>query len=574
MKPLLPRPRAWLIACGSGAVVLAAAAVLYFSQPSDRFQLRDVTAETGIRFKHTDGSSGLRRIIETVSAGLALFDYNGDGLIDVYFLNGAHFPGRPVDAAARNALYRNDGGWRFTDVTDQAGVGDTRHGLGVTVGDYDNDGYADLYLNNYGPNVLYRNNGDGTFRDASQEANVSGRDVGAGTCFLDMDADGDLDLYAANYLMLSEDDHVTTTIHGVPAYARPDRYPPAPDRLYRNNGDGTFTDASAASGVDRVTGWGMGTVCADFDGDGDTDIFVGNDVAENFLLENDGSGNFEEIGLIAGVAYDLYGNSQGSMGVDCGDYDNDGRLDFYQTSYQLQHAVLFRNLGNSIFEDVSLTSGAGDGTYALVTWGNGLVDFDNDGHRDLFIACGHLQDNVELYDDTTAYRARNILLTNTGRGKFVNISHQCGDGLSVKLSSRGVAFDDLDNDGDIDAVVLNSREKPTILRTDSVSGNHWIQIRLCGTNSNREGVGACVKVVADDLVQIAEVHSGRGYQSHWGSWLHFGLGDRAHVDRIEIHWIGGNVDVIENVAADQRLTVLEDADRVKDMGRSAEVRTR
>ncbi|UCE48116.1 MAG: VCBS repeat-containing protein, partial [Phycisphaerales bacterium] len=368
--------------------------------------LRDVTGKTGITFRHTDGSSGQRYIMETVSAGLALFDYDGDGDIDIYFLNGAPLKGSKFKKPPENALYRNEGKWKFTDVTEQARVGDTGYGLGVAVGDYDNDGDPDIYVNNHGPNVLYRNNGDGTFTDITKQGGVAnGSKVGAGACFLDSDKDGDLDLYVSNYLDFSYGKHVPVMQRGFPVYATPRYFLPLPDNLYRNNGDGTFTDISKSSGVGQHAGWGMGIVCADYDGDDDTDILIGNDVAENFLFRNDGTGRFDEVGLQAGVAYDLHGDQQGSMGVDCGDYDNDGLLDFYVTSYELQLATLYRNLGEGMFEDVTMLTGAGAGTLPHVTWGNSFVDFDNDGDRDIFVACGHLQDNVEQYDDTKAYSA-------------------------------------------------------------------------------------------------------------------------------------------------------------------------
>jgi hypothetical protein len=520
--------------------------------------LHDVTKETGITFVHTDGGSGLHYVMETVSAGLALFDYDGDGDIDIYFLNGAPLKGTEVKVAPENALYRNEGNWKFTDVTEKAGVGDRGYGLGVAVGDYDNDGDPDIYLNNYGPNVLYSNNGDGTFTDVTKKAGVdNGFQVGAGTCFLDMDKDGDLDLYVSIYLEFSYEKHITLTTKGVPVYANPRFYPPKHDFLYRNNGDGTFTDVSQSSGIGNHAGWGMGMVCGDYDNDGDTDIFIGNDVAENFLFQNDGTGKFEEVGLMTATAYDLHGDEQGSMGVDCGDYDNDGFLDFYVTSYQGQLATLYRNLGNGMFEDVTLVTGSGVGTLPHVTWGNSFVDFDNNGFRDIFVACGHLQDNVEKFDDTTTYFARNILLMNTGDGKFIDISDESGDGMKVKLSSRGAGFDDLDNDGDVDVVILNSRREPTILRNDSPSKGHWLQIRLRGVKTNRDGIGAHVKVIAGDLTLIDEVHSGRGYQSHYGTRLYFGLGNREKVDRIEVRWIGGKVDVFENIAVDQIVTLIE-----------------
>ena len=521
-------------------------------------QLKDVTAQTGIAFKHTDGSCGNRYIMETVGCGLALFDYDGDGDVDIYFLNGAPLKGAKTDVAATNRLYRNDGNWKFTDVTALAGVGDTGYAMGVAVGDFDNDGDLDIYLNNYGPNVMYRNNGDGTFSDVTEKTGTAnGNRVGAGACFLDMDKDGDLDLYAANYVDFSYEKHACDKLRGFEIYVGPNHYPAVPDSLYRNNGDGTFTDVSTESGIGRHKGWAMGIVCTDYDGDGDTDVFVANDMSANFLFENDGTGKFEETGLLAGVAYDVHGDEQGSMGVDCGDYNNDGRLDFYQTCYQRQSAVLYENLGDGLFEDVSLATRAGTGTRPQVTWGNGLIDFDNDGDRDIFVACGHLQDNIERFDDTSAYLAQNILLSNDGKGKFTDVSNDCGDGLKVKLSSRGAAFDDLDNDGDVDVVILNSRREPTILRNDSPPENHWLQVRLQGTKTNRDGVGARVKVVAGDLALIDEVHSGRSYQSDYGKRLHFGLGKRDRVDRIEVRWIGGAADIVENVGVDRLVTVTE-----------------
>ncbi len=520
--------------------------------------LHDVTAQTGITFRHTDGSGGQRYIVETVASGLATFDYDGDGWIDIYFLNGRPLRGSPPDPNARNALYRNLGGWRFADVTAEAGVGDAGYGLGVCLGDYDNDGWPDIYVNNFGPNVLYRNRGDGTFSDVTALAGVGrGHKVGAGACFLDMDADGDLDLYAANYVHFTYENHVARTVDGFPQYAGPKDYPPEPDNLFRNNGDGTFTDVTGAAGIGAVAGTGMGMVAADYDNDGDTDIFVLNDVSRNFFFRNDGRGHFTEDGIALGLAFNFHGHELGSMGVDCGDYDNDGWLDFLQTSYQAELPVLFRNRGDGSFDDVTVETGAGAGSFPYVKWGVGFVDFDNDGFRDLFILCGHLQDNIELWDDTTSYLCRPVLLRNTGDGKFVNVSDHAGDGLRVKVVGRGVAFDDLDNDGDIDVVILSSRRPAVILRNDSHTGNHWLQIELRGRRANRDGVGAHVRVVAGPLSQLAEVHSGRSYQSHFGSRLHFGLGKHARVDKVEIRWLGGTTQVLRDIPADQRIVVQE-----------------
>jgi enediyne biosynthesis protein E4 len=560
----------WLVITGVAAVA-AAVAVLRISLPPVRplapagpIHLRDVSAETGIAFLHTDGSSGRRYIVEAMSAGVATFDFDGDGLIDIYFLNGAPLRGADFDPAAPpiNRLYRNNGDWTFTEVTGLAGLADAGFGLGVAVADYNNDGFPDLYLNNHGPNVLYRNNGDGTFTDVTDQAGVgNGDQVGAGAAFLDIDSNGNLDLYATNYLVFDYSMHVQRSIDGIPSYPSPKDFQPVPDTLFRNNGDGTFTDISVGSGIGLHAGTGMGMVCADYDNSGHTDIFVCNDVAENFFFRNDGTGKFEEVGLLIGVAYNFYGDENASMGVDCADYDNDGLLDFFMTSYQSELPVLYRNLGNGMLEDVTLRTDAGTGTLPHVNWGIGLIDFDNDGDRDVFIANGHTEDNAELRDRSTAWRARNTLLLNTlietGEARFVDVSNQAGDGLLPVRASRGAAFDDLDNDGRIDAVILNIRDQPTILRNESANGHLWLQIQLRGTRSNRDGVGSRVTVTAGDLVQTAEVHSGRGYQGHFGSRLHFGLGAHDHVDRIEIRWHGGDTQVVENLPVNRLHTFIE-----------------
>jgi hypothetical protein len=528
--------------------------------PATSILLRDVTKETGIDFQHTDGGSGTRYIVETVTAGLALFDYDSDGDIDIYFLNGAPLKGTKVGEPPTNRLYRNDGNWQFTDVTAAAGVGDLGFGLGVAVGDYNNDKSPDIYVNNFGTNVLYRNNGDGTFTDVTEQSGTAGEStkVGAGACFLDADQDGDLDLYVSNYIDFTYDGHVYNERRGIHVYPGPFHYHPTPDVFYVNNGDGTFRDGSQESGIAAVSGRGMGTVCFDYESDGDTDIIVANDSSENFLFKNDGNGHFTEVGLLAGVAYDYKGETQGSMGVICGDYDNDGQQDFYVTSYQDEFPTLYKNQGAGLFDDVTISSGAGQGSQQHVSWGTGFADFDNDGDRDIFVACGHLYDNVDEFSDSTSYEVRNILLENSGKGTFVNVSNSAGDGMQPKFSSRGCAFDDLDNDGDIDAVIVNSRSAPTILRNDSKTGHHWLQIRLQGADTNRDGIGARVRVVAGDLTLVDEVHSGRGYESHYGTRLHFGLGPRDRIDRIEVHWIGQEAPTVrENVAVDRLITIEE-----------------
>jgi hypothetical protein len=462
-------------------------------------------------------------------------------------------------------LYRNQGNFKFVDVTAEAGIGHPGFGLGIAVADYDNDGDADVFLSNFGPNVLYRNNGDGTFTDVSEEAGVAGGErMGAGACFLDIENDGDLDLFVANYVDYSCQTRVFKTIDGVRVYPGPLHFDPLGDMLFRNEGDGTFVDISESAEIAAHAGTGMGSVCADYDDDGDTDIIVANDVMGNFVFQNDGTGKFREVGMACGLAYDFNGRQTGSMGVECADYDNDGHLDFFVTSYSGELPTLYRNLGGGMYQDVTQRTGAGARTFPDVTWGTGLVDLDNDGDRDLFVASGNYQKSVEGYNRVAVREALNTLLMNTGDGKFVDVSDDCGDGLAVQHSSRGAAFDDLDNDGDIDAVVLNSRQVPTILRNESPAANHWLQIRLRGISSNRDGVGARVTVIAGGHSQVAEVHSGRGYQSHWGTRLHFGLGEQKRVDRIKVVWPGGETDLLEEVDADQLLTVVEGASRTPD----------
>jgi hypothetical protein len=522
-------------------------------------RLIDATEASGITFRHNHGGSGQGYIVEGMVSGLALFDYDGDGFIDIYFLNGAALKGTVLDAPPRNTLYRNHGDWTFTDVTAEAGVGDEGFGLGVTVGDYDGDGDPDLYVNNFGPNVLYRNNGDRTFTDVTAEAGVANGDkVGAGACFLDIEGDGDLDLYASNYVNFSYENHVPIMIQGKTFQAGPQYYKPVPDTLYRNNGDGTFTDISESSGIGSVSGPGMGMVCADFDDDGDQDIFVCHDGAPNFYFQNDGQGNFQEMGLLAGVAYDFAGNENSSMGVDCGDYDNDGRLDLFMTDYQAEMPVLYRNLGDGFFEDATSAAKITNDLLPHVNWGTGLVDLDNDGDRDLFVACGHF-DRIETIDDRTALKIPNYVLMNTGDGRFVDVTQDCGDGLRVVESSRGTGFDDLDNDGDLDGVILNAHAPPTLLRNETQNANHWLQVRLEGSPGNRFAVGARVRVVAGDLVQVAEVHSGRGYQSHYGTRLQFGLGDRQRVDRVEVRWPNGDWEWFPTQPIDRQIVLRKES---------------
>jgi hypothetical protein len=536
------------------------------STESGAIQLTDVSNSSGIAFKHTDGASGRKYLVEPMSAGLALFDYDGDGLIDIYFANGAPLPPLPPDPRTTSALYRNEGSFRFREVTQAAGVGSTQFGLGVVAGDYDGDGDPDLYLSNLGPNVLYRNNGDGTFTDVTQTAGVGRGDrMGAGAVFLDADGDGDLDLLAANYTVFSLEKNPQRSEDGFPIYPGPLDFEPETNVFFLNNGDGTFSDASDAAGIAQCAGTGMGAIAADYDNDRDSDLFVANDVMGSFLFENDGTGKFSEVGVVRGFAYGYDGRARGNMGVDCADYDHDGWLDLFVTTFINETCVLFRN-SRGRFEDATAASGAGSGSVRQVKWGTGFADFDGDGHRDLFIACGHLDQEVHRWVPGARYREPNLLLRNNG-GKFEEVSTRCGDGLAPAHSSRGTGLDDLDNDGDVDLVILNSADQPTIVRNDTRLPHHWLEVELRGRQSNRDGVGAQVRVTAGGRTQLDEVHAGRGYQSHHGTRLHFGLGSAQEVERIEVRWIGGGTDVLEGVAADQVLLIREGSDKAVTLGR-------
>ena len=510
-------------------------------------RLVEVTEESGIGFRHSDGSeSGQRHISESVASGLATFDYNGDGLVDLLFLNGwdskASVSKDGSSLLGRSALYRNEGGWRFTDVSASSGLMSRRHHLGVCVGDVNEDGLPDLYFSNFGSDILYRNLGDGTFLDVTAQSGLASLPAfGAGALFLDMDADGDLDLFVAQYCDFTFEKHQLRYINGFPAYTGPMTYGPVADRLYENQGDGTFKDVSASSGIASRKGTGMGVVATDFDNDGDQDIVVGNDAMANFVWRNDGGGHFTEVGLLSGLAFDANGVGLGTMGVDCADFNHDGVMDFFMTSYEKQWVSLYEGEPGGLFTDVTHLRQAGQGSFKEVNWGCGMIDFDNDGYRDLFVACGHLQDNVHLWDEQSAYPSRNLLLRNNRKGRFDMMSPAGVPGLSALHSSRGAAFDDLDNDGDMDVVILNARAQPTLLRNDSPNQHDWIGFDL-RTSRGRHAVGARVSFQSGSLLHVDEVRSGRGYQSHYGSRLHFGLGNAPVPKSIRIRWPSGEVE--------------------------------
>ena len=492
----------------------------------------DVTAASGIHFKHTDGRSGRFYFVEELGSGAAFLDFDNDADLDVYFVNGADLPGFQSEIPPTNALYSNEGDGKFLDVTKFAGVGDTGYGVGVCGGDTNNDGYFDLYVTNFGRNILYSNNGDGNFADITNRAAVGDRRWGASCAFGDVDRDGDLDLYVTNYVEFALDKNKTCEIRGIVTYCKPQDFAGSADVLYRNVGDGTFTDITATSGVHKPRGRGLGAVWGDYDNDGRLDLYVANDTNENYLFHNEGDGTFVDMALYGGVALSENGEMESGMGVDFGDYDNDRFLDVIVTNFQDQTATLYHNDGDGFFSDVSYVSRTGEKTLASLGWGTGFFDYDNDGYKDLFIANGHVEYNVESFHPETTYEQSNHLFRNLMNGTFEEVTDGAGVEFARRTSSRGTAFGDYDEDGNVDILVTNSNEKAQLFRNESRNGNNWIKVRVIGTTSNRSAIGARVEIVAGDMSQIAEVKGGSSYLSQSDLTVHFGLGGRTTIDGI------------------------------------------
>jgi hypothetical protein len=521
----------------------------------------DVARAAGITFVHDNAASHEKYLIETMGSGCGWIDYDQNGLVDLYLVNGAatqlYQPAHPL----RSALYRNNGDGTFTDVTEKAGVGgEGLFGMGVAVGDYDNDGYPDLYLLGYGRAILYHNNGDGTFSDVTAKAGVANTGKwGSSAAWFDYNNDGYLDLVIANYVDWSPENNVWCGERkpGYRGYCHPDVYHGQTPTLYRNNGNGTFTDVSQASGMGAKPGNGLGVVTFDYDNDGWQDVFIANDSMPNFLFRNNHDGTFREVAFAAGVAVSQDGKSEAGMGADAADITGSGWLDLIVTHLDFELARLYRNRGDGTFDDATLTSQLGYATFQLSGFGTRFFDYDNDGARDLFIANGHILDNIELYHTETHYREPKLMFRNVGRGVFTNVSHSLGPDLVQPRVSRGVAVADFDNDGDLDILVSNNGEPPQLLRNDGGNRYHWLQIFLIGTRSNRDGVGARVKVAAQDLVQHDQRKGGMSYQSAQDPRLHFGLGGRREVDLVEVRWPSGVVDRIEKLISNQVVTIEE-----------------
>ena len=512
----------------------------------------DVTRKAGINFKHASGKSQRYFIVETLGSGVATFDYNDDGWLDIYFVNSGQVLHR--DKQAKNVLYRNNRDGTFTDATESSGTGDFGYGIGVTVGDYDNNGTADLYVTNYGQNVLYRNNGDGTFTDVTEKAGVGHQGCGTGCAFADFDLDGDLDLYVANYV--PKDQMVATT--GSSGYRNPIFYDGETDVLYQNNGDGTFIIITSRLGDSTIfrDARGLGVVVADYNRDKLADIYIANDKSKNLYFLNNGDETFTEAATLTGVGYDASGNALAGMGVAVGDYDNDGWIDMFVTNFAYEFNNLYHN-EKEFFIDATASAGLGDPSYLYVGWGTFFFDSDNDGDLDLFIANGHIMDNNELQSDQLTYEQPDQLFENCGNGKFVEISIESGDYFSQKHVARGSAYFDYDNDGDLDLLISNSNQFPILLRNDGGNHQNWLQMTLIGTTSNRDAVGTQVIIQAGNQIQVREVQSSGSYCSVNDYRLHFGVNETKQIDLVEVQWTSGTLQKLKDVAVNQHLTVIE-----------------
>jgi hypothetical protein len=520
-------------------------------------QLVDITNSTGIKFDHLS-SPEQKYIVESMSGGVALIDYDRDGWPDIYFTNAESVDMALSGKKARSALYHNNHDGTFTDVTDKAGVGYPCWAMGATVGDYNNDGWPDLLVTCFGGVVLYRNNGDGTFTDVTKQAGLS-NDSGwaTGAAFGDYDGDGWADLFVSHYVDFHLDDlpafgsSKTCQYRGINVQCGPRGLKGSPDNLYHNNGDGTFADVSKKAGVsDLPNSFGLTVVWEDFDNDGHLDLFVANDGQKNYLLRNDGNGHFTEISYSAGVAVSQDGAEQANMGVALGDYQHTGRSSIAVTHFSDEYAALFRNDGEMNFSDVSFGSRIAPSTVPYVGWGDAFFDFANDGWLDLFLVNGHVYPQVDTIEGGPKYREPKLLFLNQRNGTFKDVSKLVGPAIQLPQVSRGVATGDLFNDGRIDVVVENLKGGPMILRPEGGPSNHWISFELEGTKSNRLALNARVKATAGDLVQTGEVLSGGSYLSQNDLRLHFGLGTKDHLEKAEIIWPDGKTETLTSLAAD------------------------
>lgn len=533
--------------------------------PQSQISFEDLIERSGIRFQLKNSITPQRYSIETMLGGVAVFDYNNDGLLDIFFTNGAAIPSlEKTDPSYWNRLYRNNGDGTFTDVTEQAGVKGVGYSMGVAAGDYDNDGFVDLYIAGVNRNQLLHNNGDGTFTDVTDKAGVSGTIPGYGkpwavaAGWFDSTNSGHLDLIVINYLDYNIANAKLCSIGNARTYCAPGNFKGTPNILYKNNGDGTFSDVSLSSHIGRYAGKGMGLAFADYDNDGFTDVFVSNDTSPNFLMHNNGDGTFKDVALEQGVAYTANGSVVAGMGADFRDLNNDGLPEIFHTAMFGDTFPLYKNTGTQ-FDDVTDVSGMTAFSHRMTAWSTGAFDFDNDGWKDLFVAGGAiLDDELEVLHRPALQP--DGLLRNNGNLTFTDVSATAGIAFLSPRLHRGAAFGSFNNDGKIDVVVSTINDKPQLLMNGTATGNHWIILNLVGTKDNRDGLGTRVKIVTAEGVQYNHATTAVGYSSSSDKRVYFGLGKAAAIDRIELCWPTGVRQVLTNVKADQVLTVVEKQD--------------
>ncbi|HEX4156021.1 MAG TPA: CRTAC1 family protein [Acidobacteriaceae bacterium] len=536
---------------------------------SPRILFDDLIKQSKIRFMLKNSVSPHRYSIETMAGGVAAFDYDNDGLLDLFFTNGAELPSMDkTDPSYANRLFHNNGDGTFTDVTEKAGLGGVGYSMGVAAGDYDNDGYVDLYVTGVNHNQLFHNNGDGTFTDVTAKATVSGMIPGIGKAWavtagwIDYNNDGLLDLFVVNYLNYDLKTAATCSTHKVIAYCSPDDFQGLPNILYRNNGDGTFTDVSVQSHVGQYIGKGMGVAFADYDGDGYTDIFVSNDTFPNLLLHNNGDGTFTDEAMNAGVSYNEMGKTVAGMGTDFRDLNNDGKPDIFHTAMFGDTFPLYKNIGGGQFDDQTSDAGLAGPTSRITGWGTGAYDFDNDGLKDLFTANGAILDN-SMEVEHRPYALPNNIYRNVGNFTFQDVSATAGAAFNTPAPHRGAAFGDFNNDGKIDIAVTVLNGSPQLLINHTQNHNHWILLKLVGVKDNRDGLGTRVKITTAHGVQYNEATTAVGYNSSSDKRIHFGLGPDVVIEKIDLSWPTGVKQTLTNVKADQELTIKESSERSK-----------
>jgi hypothetical protein len=527
---------------------------------------KDISQQSGLTaWRHQMGSPDKKYIIEETGSGVCLLDYDHDGWLDIYLVNGSTYDAQKgIVKPPHAALFHNNHDGTFTDVTAKSGLNTPCFGSGGAVGDYNNDGWPDLYLTCLGGNVLYRNNGDGTFTDVTEQAHVRDGRYSTGAAFGDYDLDGFVDLMVVNYVDFHLNDMPTfgsasfCKYRGIDVQCGPRGLRGAGDSLFHNNGDGTFTDVSKAAGVSDPDGYyGLGVVWADFNNTGRPDIYVTNDSTPKYLYKNLGNGKFEEIGLQSGTAVSEDGSEQASMGIALGDYNHTGRPSIYVTNFTDENDLLYRNQGNWDFDEVSYPSGVALPSLPWVKWGTAFVDLTNDGWLDLITVTGHVYPQVDQLPSGGGYRQPKLLQMNQKDGTFCDASDEAGPALTERRVSRGLVVGDLFNDGNMDVVVEDLDGKPMILRNRGVPGRHWVSFELDGTKSNRAALNARIRIVAGGMTQTSEIHSGGSYLSQNDLRVHFGLGAATKIDKVEIRWPSGLVEVLTNVASDRFYNVLE-----------------